>query len=148
MSHGHKLEQVWMNIIDNAIDAVMDRFSNNPSNIQSEVALHTSPLVIPQGWQGMMNDSSRLEQQQPTIWIHTRCEADQVLVEIADNGIGIPLEVQPHIFEPFFTTKGVGKGTGLGLNTSYKIVEQHGGDIRVLSRPGDTYFQVRLPSQC
>lgn len=148
MSHGHKLEQVWMNIIDNAIDAVMDRFSNNPSNVQSEVALHTSPLVIPQGWQGMMNDSSRLEQQQPTIWIHTRCEADQVLVEIADNGIGIPLEVQPHIFEPFFTTKGVGKGTGLGLNTSYKIVEQHGGDIRVLSRPGDTYFQVRLPSQC
>lgn len=148
MSHGHKLEQVWMNIIDNAIDAVMARFSNNPSNIQSEVALHTSPLVIPQTWQGMINDSSRLDQQQPTIWIHTRCEADQVLVEIADNGIGVPLEVQPHIFEPFFTTKGVGKGTGLGLNTSYKIVEQHGGDIRVLSRPGDTYFQVRLPSQC
>ena len=80
--------------------------------------------------------------------IHTRCEADWVLVEIADNGVGIPPEVQPHIFEPFFTTKGVGKGVGLVLNTSYKIVEQQGGDIRVMSRPGDTCFQVRLISHC
>jgi len=78
-------------------------------------------------------DHSFLVEQQPTIWIHTRSQADQVLVEIVDNGIGIPLEVQPHIFEPFFTT-GVGKGTGLGLNTSYKIVERYGGDIRVMTR--------------
>ena len=142
-SHGHDLEQVWMNIIDNAIDALMDRFSN--AAVQSEVALHTSPLVIPTGWQTTGNHSFLVEQQ-PTIWIHTRREADRVLVEIADNGIGISPEVQPHIFEPFFTTKGVGKGTGLGLNTSYKIVERHGGDIRVISRSGDTCFQVRLPS--
>lgn len=146
MSYGHELEQVWMNIIDNAIDAVMDRFSNDPSSVQSEVTLHTSPLMIPTGWQGTVNHSFLVEQQ-PTIWIHTRSQADQVLVEIVDNGIGIPLEVQPHIFEPFFTTKGVGKGTGLGLNTSYKIVERHGGDIRVMARSGDTCFQVRLPSQ-
>lgn len=147
MSHGPELEQVWMNIIDNAIDAVMTRFSNNPFSVQSEVVLHTSPLVIPTGWQGTVSHSFLVEQQQPTIWIHTRCEADRVLVEIVDNGIGIPPEVQPHIFEPFFTTKGVGKGTGLGLNTSYKIVERHGGDIRVTSRPGDTCFQVRLPKE-
>jgi signal transduction histidine kinase len=147
MSYGHGLEQVWMNIIDNAIDAVMARFSNHPSGVQSEVVLHTSPLVIPTGGQGIVNHPF-LAAQQPTIWIHTRCEADRVLVEIVDNGIGISPEVQPHIFEPFFTTKGVGKGTGLGLNTSYKIVEQHGGDIRVMSQPGDTCFQVRLPSQC
>lgn len=148
MSHGHELEQVWMNIIDNAIYAVMARFSNNPSSVQSEVVLHTSPLVIPTGWQDTVNHSFLVEQQQPTIWIHTRCEAGRVLVEIVDNGIGIPPEVQPHIFEPFFTTKGVGKGTGLGLNTTYKIVEQHEGDIRVTSRAGDTCFQVRLPSRC
>lgn len=146
LSQDHELEQVWMNIIDNAIDAVMARFSNNSSSVPSEVALHTSPLVIPIGGQGTLNHSFRVEQQQPTIWIHTRSQGDQVLVEIVDNGIGIPSEVQPHIFEPFFTTKGVGKGTGLGLNTSYKIVEQHGGDIRVISRPGDTCFQVRLIS--
>ncbi|MBV8886929.1 MAG: cyclic nucleotide-binding domain-containing protein [Chroococcidiopsidaceae cyanobacterium CP_BM_RX_35] len=148
MSRGHELEQVWMNLLDNAIDAVMARFSTNPSSVEPEVVLHTSPLVIPTGWQGIVDHSSLFEQQQPVIWIHTRCEADRVLVEIADNGVGVPPEVQPHIFEPFFTTKGVGKGVGLGLNTSYKIVEQHGGDIRVMSQPGDTCFQVRLASQC
>lgn len=144
MSHGSELEQVWMNILDNAIDAVMARFSNNPSIVQSEVALHTSPLVIPIGLQGTVNHSF-LAEQQPTIWIHTRSLADRVLVEIADNGMGIPPEVQPHIFEPFFTTKGVGKGTGLGLNTSYKLVERHGGDISVMSQLGASCFQVRLP---
>jgi signal transduction histidine kinase len=148
MSYVPELEQVWMNIIDNAIDAVMARFSHNSASVQSEVALHTSPVVIPTGWQGRVNQSILDEQQQPSIWIQTRCEADWVLVEMTDNGTGIPPEVQPHIFEPFFTTKGVGKGTGLGLNTSYKIIERHGGDIRVISRPGHTCFQVRLPSRC
>lgn len=154
LSHGPELEQVWMNIIANAIDAVMDRFSRQPSDVSAEVAFHTSPVVIPMGCSAsvspsaQMEHSSRLEQQQPTIWIHTRCEADQILVEIADNGIGIPPEIQPHIFEPFFTTKGVGKGTGLGLSTSYKIIEQHRGAIRVTSCPGDTCFQIRIPSQC
>lgn len=148
LSHGHELEQVWMNIIDNAIDAALDRFSTHSTSSQSEVALHTSPLLIPTGGPVTTNHAFKVEQQQPTIWIHTRCEADWVLVEITDNGVGISPEVKPHIFEPFFTTKGVGKGTGLGLNTTYKVVEQHGGDIRVLSKPGDTCFQVRLPSQC
>lgn len=148
MSHGPELEQVWMNILDNAIDALLDRFKHPASTVQSTVALHTNPVVIPAGWQSTMNFSSRHEQQQATIWIHTRCEANWVLVEIADNGIGIAPDVQPYIFEPFFTTKGVGQGTGLGLNTSYKIVQRHGGDIRVTSRPGDTCFQIRLPGQC
>lgn len=146
MSRGVELEQVWMNIIDNAIDAVSTRF-NNSSTTQREVSLHTSPVMIPIGWQSSV-DSSQIEQHQPTIWIHTRCEADQVLVEITDNGIGIPPEAHPHIFEPFFTTKEVGKGTGLGLNTSYKIVERHEGDIRAISQPGYTCFQIRLPSRC
>jgi signal transduction histidine kinase len=143
-SRGPELEQVWMNLIDNAIDAVTDRF-NPASSHHSSVSLHTNPLLIPVGWQPAVRSVSRLEQQRPTVWIHTRCEADVVLVEIADNGTGIPPEVQPHIFEPFFTTKEVGKGTGLGLNTSYKIIERHGGDIHVLSQHGDTCFQVRLP---
>ena len=142
MSYKHELEQVWMNILDNAIDALM-AFSEQGS-IRPEIVLHTSPLMIPTGWHTLENSSAV----EPTIWIHTRYEADQVLVEIADNGVGIPSEVQPHIFEPFFTTKGVGKGTGLGLNTSYKIVERHRGELRVKSSPGDTCFQVRLPGAC
>jgi signal transduction histidine kinase len=148
MAHGHELEQVWMNILDNAIDAVMTRFHQPATPTQTEVTLHASPVIIPTGWQGSIPHIVQTEQRQPTIWIHTRCESDRVLIEVIDNGIGIPTEVQPHIFEPFFTTKGVGKGTGLGLNTAYKIVEQHGGDIRVMSQSGNTCFQVRLPQKC
>ena len=73
-------------------------------------------------------------------------ERDHVLVEIGDTGPGVPPELQQKIFEPFFTTKPVGEGTGLGLDISYRVVTQrHGGDLRVLSQPGDTRFQVRLP---
>jgi signal transduction histidine kinase len=145
LSRGHELEQVWMNLMDNAIDAVGECF-NQAANPTSTV-LPVRSLVIPTGWQGTM-PQVRLDEQKPTIQIKTRCEANWVLVEIRDNGVGIPPEVQPRIFEPFFTTKGIGRGTGLGLNTSYKIIERHNGDIRVLSRPGDTCFQVRLPSHC
>jgi signal transduction histidine kinase len=67
------------------------------------------------------------------------------VVEIGDNGPGISPEVRPHIFEPFFTTKGVGEGTGLGLDTAQRIVKKHRGSIQVLSQPGDTRFEVRLP---
>ena len=105
-AYGSELNQVWTNLIDNAIDAI--------------------------GGQGQ-------------IWIRTWREQEQVLVEIADNGTGIPKELQERIFEPFFTTKGVGEGTGLGLGTSYRTVVGHQGDIRVFSQPGDTHFQVRLP---
>lgn len=105
-AYGSELNQVWTNLIDNAIDAI--------------------------GGQGQ-------------IWIRTWREQEQVLVEIADNGTGIPKELQERIFDPFFTTKGVGEGTGLGLVTSYRTVVGHQGDIRVFSQPGDTHFQVRLP---
>lgn len=152
MSRSSELEQVWMNIIDNAIDALGDRFHQSSLNLSSRgesgVTFHTNPVMIPTRQSELAQPLMTIEHQQPTLWIHTRCEADWVLVEISDNGVGIALDVQPHIFEPFFTTKEVGKGTGLGLNTSYKIVEQHGGAIRVVSRPGYTCFQVRIPHQC
>lgn len=68
------------------------------------------------------------------------------MVEVADNGAGVPPEVQLHISEPFFTIKGVGKGTGLGLDIAYRIsVNKHHGDLRVTSHVGDTRFQIRLP---
>ncbi len=106
-AYGSELNQVWTNLIDNAIDAV-------------EKAGH--------------------------IRIRTWLEGDRVLVEIADNGTGIPPQIQGRIFEPFFTTKEVGRGTGLGLVTSYRIVViRHQGDIQVFSQPGNTRFQVRLP---
>jgi signal transduction histidine kinase len=77
--------------------------------------------------------------------VRTYRDSDCAVVEIGDNGPGIPSDVQPHIFEPFFTTKGVGEGTGLGLDTVLRIVKKHKGDIQVNSKPGDTRFQVWLP---
>jgi len=105
-SFGSELNQVWTNIIDNAIDA--------------------------------MKGEGKLR-------VRTYREDNCVVVEIADNGPGIPSEVQPHIFEPFFTTKGVGEGTGLGLDTVQRIVKKHRGSIQVNSQPGNTRFQVWLP---
>jgi signal transduction histidine kinase len=69
-----------------------------------------------------------------------------VLVEIFDDGPGIPEEIRERIFEPFFTTKDVGKGTGIGLEIAHRVVvEELGGEISVVSQPGDTRFQVRVP---
>jgi signal transduction histidine kinase len=103
---GGELNQVWTNIIANAIEATNGR---------------------------------------GTIRLITRNENDYVMVEIADDGPGIPPEIMPRLFEPFFTTKGVGSGTGLGLEISYRVVQQHNGTMEVRSEPGHTRFIVRLP---
>ena len=105
-SFGSELNQVWTNIIDNAIDA--------------------------------MHGKGELR-------VRTYSDDGCAVVEITDNGPGIPEEVEPHIFEPFFTTKGVGEGTGLGLDTVQRIVKKHRGNIQVSSKPGETRFQVWLP---
>ena len=73
-------------------------------------------------------------------------EIQNVVVEIEDNGCGIPPEDLPRIFDPFFTTKPVGQGTGLGLSVSYGIIRDHGGSIEVDSAPGrGTTFRILLP---
>ena len=105
-ARGSELNQVWTNLIDNAVDAM--------------------------GGKGELT-------------IRTSRELDYVLVEIIDSGPGIPDAVKSHLFEPFFTTKGVGEGTGIGLDTVYRIVSAHRGEVTFESRPGRTDFQVRLP---
>ena len=79
------------------------------------------------------------------IRISTHAADGQVVVEIQDDGPGIPGEIQQRIFEPFFTTKPPGVGTGLGLHIAYSIINNHNGSIQVTSRPGATCFQVSLP---
>jgi signal transduction histidine kinase len=81
------------------------------------------------------------------VWVRTRPEPDgAVVVEVEDDGCGIPAENMPRLFEPFFTTKPVGQGTGLGLSVSYAIVRDHGGTIAVDTTPGrGSTFRVRLP---
>ncbi|NEP20462.1 MAG: hypothetical protein F6J97_26875 [Leptolyngbya sp. SIO4C1] len=106
--------------------------------------------ALNQVWTHVIDNAIDAMDGQGQLQIRTARENAQILVEIIDSGSGIPPEIQSRIFEPFFTIKGVGQGTGLGLSVSYRIVvEIHKGSIRVLSKPGKTCFQVRLPlKQC
>lgn len=102
-----ELNQVWTNVIDNAIDAMAG---------------------------------------EGTLRLSTFVDGGDVVVEIADTGAGIPADVRERVFEPFFTTKDVGKGTGLGLDISRRIVvDRHGGEITFASEPGNTVATIRLP---
>ena len=98
-----------------------------------------------QVWTNLIDNASDAMNGQGTLQIITRNENEFAMVEITDSGKGIPPEVLPHIFSPFFTTKGVGAGTGLGLDTSYRIIQQHNATIEVQSEPGRTRFIVRIP---
>jgi two-component system NtrC family sensor kinase len=92
------------------------------------------------------NATQALERGRGTIRLRTRKEANGVAVDVEDTGHGIRPEILPKIFDPFFSTKDVGKGTGIGLSISYKIVQQHGGRIEVESEVGKgTRFTVHLP---
>ncbi len=68
-----------------------------------------------------------------------------MLIEVWDNGPGIPEQAKDRVFEPFYTTKAPGKGLGLGLDTAMRVVRKHRGFLTVESKPGKTCFQVRLP---
>jgi signal transduction histidine kinase len=99
-----------------------------------------------QVWTNLIDNAAYAMDGKGSLTIRTAIDHNQVFIEIADTGVGIPPTVQAHIFEPFFTTKGVGDGSGLGLDIVRRIiVNRHHGDIRVTSQPGDTRFQVWLP---
>ncbi|MEH1863770.1 MAG: GAF domain-containing protein [Nostoc sp.] len=123
-----QLNQVFMNLLSNSIDALEEKFK---AIQQRYLKLSQKCPMIPL-----------------TIWISTQTINNQIVIRIADNGLGIPEEVRSHIFDPFFTTKGLGKGTGLGLSISYQIVvEKHHGQIKCSSKPGEgTEFLIEIPS--
>src|SRR5690242_4081497 len=100
-----------------------------------------------QVWTNLIDNAADAMKGTGTLTIRTARENDFVLVEIADNGPGIPAEVKSRIFDPFFTTKGVGEGTGLGLDIVNRIVKSARGQVNVISSPGDTRFQIRIPIQ-
>jgi signal transduction histidine kinase len=107
--YGSELNQVWTNLLDNAIDAL--------------------------GSAG-------------TITLRTRRDGSCIVVDIADTGPGIPADARSHVFDPFYTTKDVGKGTGLGLDTARRIVEErHGGSLTFDTGEHGTTFHVWLPLQ-
>jgi signal transduction histidine kinase len=100
-----------------------------------------------QVWTNLIDNAADSMQEKGKLLVRAVRENDYVLVEIVDDGPGIPSEVQSRIFEPFFTTKGVGEGTGLGLDVVHRIARKMRGLVTVKSVPGDTRFQVRIPIQ-
>jgi two-component system, NtrC family, sensor kinase len=117
-----QLNQVFMNIFSNAIDALEERDSERSLHEMAE-----APSIIS---------------------VHTEItDNNRVLIRIVDNGTGIPESVRQRIFDPFFTTKPVGKGTGMGLAISYQVItEKHGGTLKCLSTPGQgTEFVIEIP---
>lgn len=120
--YASQLNQVFMNIIANGIDAIEERYQK---------------LSVP-----------RSETHSGRIAICTRVTAQNtVMVEISDNGTGMPQEIVDRVFNPFFTTKAVGKGTGLGMSIAHSIVvEKHNGKIKCISSIGcGTTFQIEIP---
>ncbi|MFH1983548.1 MAG: ATP-binding protein [Pseudomonadota bacterium] len=111
-----RLEQVFINLLLNARDAIEERLGTD-AGVQEGV-----------------------------IRLKTRLNKEMAVIEVADNGNGIPGEMVDKVFEPFFTTKEVGKGTGLGLSISYGIIRECGGSIRATNMPGGgARFIIALP---
>ena len=123
-----QLNQVFMNIIANAIDALEES--------RAKVDFSSAPIEL----------TLATEQERQQIKICTEACPSNIVVKISDNGMGIDPEVTEKLFDPFFTTKEPGKGTGLGLSICFTIIEKHQGEIKVNSDPGlGTEFTIRVP---
>jgi signal transduction histidine kinase len=107
------------------------------------VCAHGSELN--QVWTNLITNSIDAMKENGTLRIRTTRVGSCAVVDLIDNGPGIPPELQPRIFEPFFTTKPVGEGTGLGLDAVYRIVSNHHGSVSFESHPGETRFTVQIP---
>ncbi|MFE1747222.1 ATP-binding protein [Coleofasciculus sp. H7-2] len=142
--HAGQMNQVFMNILTNAID-VLEEYSYQHLAIATIENLHTQSLLG--------QNLPILNAQAPVASIKIRTEvvaiddSPHVVIRIRDNGSGIPPDVKARLFDPFFTTKPVGKGTGLGLSISHQIVvEKHGGVLKCFSEPGQgTEFYIEIP---
>ncbi|HBE18222.1 MAG TPA: PAS domain-containing sensor histidine kinase [Cyanobacteria bacterium UBA11149] len=135
-----QLNQVFMNILVNAIDALEKSFTLSHSSLKNN-----------------HKDREKITKENPTIWISTK-QANpnyaikdnfnsHITISIKDNGSGIPQQIRQNVFDPFFTTKPVGEGTGLGLSISYQIIKKtHGGQLHCISAEGQgTEFIIELP---
>jgi signal transduction histidine kinase len=130
---GHKLREAGVTVVRDYDDSVP--------------IITANPGELNQVWTNLVDNAVDAMAGGGTLTVRTYADASHVVVEICDTGPGMTADVAAHAFEPFFTTKEVGKGTGLGLDISRRIiVERHGGEIGAESAPGATVVRVQLPS--
>jgi signal transduction histidine kinase len=134
------------------LDATLQMFASRMTNIEVErdyepglPRINAYSGELNQVWTALIENALDAMAGKGRLRVECRREADMLLVEIWDNGPGIPPDLQERIFEPFFTTKAPGSGLGLGLDNAMRIVRKHRGHLSVKSEPGSTCFRVRLP---
>jgi signal transduction histidine kinase len=134
------------------LDATLQMFASRMTNVEVErdyepglPRINAYSGELNQVWTALIENALDAMAGKGRLRVECRREADMLLVEIWDNGPGIPPELQERIFEPFFTTKAPGSGLGLGLDNAMRIVRKHRGHLSVKSEPGSTCFRVRLP---
>ncbi|MEG3899132.1 MULTISPECIES: PAS domain S-box protein [unclassified Microcoleus] len=142
-----QLNQVFMNIIGNAIDALEEAMETG-NWAEGELApIPYCPSPTLRICTGVKYEQDGLRQADSAVSDASIRHPSHIVIRIADNGPGIPIDVHQRLFDPFFTTKEPGKGTGLGLSISYQIVvEKHGGQLKCDSAPGQgTEFAIEIP---
>jgi signal transduction histidine kinase len=150
-----QLNQVFMNILTNGIDALEESCDMSSDEhmsawklalkINSKLKAQSASPFAESDWVNPLGDAH--PQSSLTLKIRTERQGDRVMIRISDNGFGMPEEVRSRIFDPFFTTKPIGKGTGLGLSISHQIVvDKHQGEFQCVSQPGEgTEFWIAVP---
>jgi signal transduction histidine kinase len=128
---------LYQNQIKRGIDVLKD--------YQTVPAIFCYPDELTQVWSNLISNAIQAMNYHGTLQISVCQQQQYIVVQITDEGTGIPVEIQNKIFDPFFTTKAAGEGSGLGLNIVQKIVTKHRGKIELFSEPGCTSFQVWLP---
>jgi signal transduction histidine kinase len=122
--------RVILNLVNNAFDACAERSRSTMRDVETQ-----DLASLPKG---------EKSDYKATLTIRTKSENGKVLVEIEDNGPGIPDDIKDNILQPFFTTKKGTSGTGLGLSITNDIVKAHGGSMEIHSQPGQTVFNIKL----
>ena len=155
-SFSHKGDDKFvMHNIHEGIDSTLILLGNK---IKNKITIHKEygdtpeieclPDRLNQVFMNILSNAIQAIDENGEIFIKTKSEGSNVIIQIRDSGKGMTDEVQKRVFEPFYTTKGMGKGTGLGLSISYSIVEQHNGKIDISSEPSKgTEFIITLPVQ-